>query len=107
MTSRERILKAINHQETDRIPRDLGGTESSGMTAYALHNLQDYLKIHSYPKIFEPYQFVGYIESEIRERFKIDTVNLTLGPKRWVERETPWGFKVLLPEKWNEETDQD
>ncbi|MCD6377843.1 MAG: hypothetical protein J7L99_03205 [Planctomycetes bacterium] len=77
------------------------------MTAYALHNLQDYLKIHSYPKIFEPYQFVGYIESEIRERFKIDTVNLTLGPKRWVERETPWGFKVLLPEKWNEETAPD
>ena len=107
MTSRERILKAINHQETDRIPRDLGGTESSGMTAYALHNLQDYLGIHSYPKIFEPYQFVGYIENEIRERFKIDTVNLTLGPKKWVERETPWGFKVLLPEKWNEETDPD
>ena len=36
MISRERILKALNHQETDRIPRDLGGTESTGMTANSL-----------------------------------------------------------------------
>lgn len=30
MTSKERILAAINHKETDRVPIDLGATPSSG-----------------------------------------------------------------------------
>ena len=25
MTSRERVLKALNHEQTDRVPLDLGG----------------------------------------------------------------------------------
>jgi uroporphyrinogen decarboxylase len=33
MTSRERILMAINHREPDRVPVDLGATPSSGISA--------------------------------------------------------------------------
>jgi len=33
MNSRERVRKAINHQETDRIPLDLGSTLVTGIQA--------------------------------------------------------------------------
>ena len=107
MTSRERIMKALKHEESDSIPRDLGGTESSGMTAYSMFNLHNYLQIQAELKIFEPYQYVAYVGDELRARFGIDTANLTLEPGTWVKRTTPWGFDVLLPEKWREETCED
>jgi uroporphyrinogen decarboxylase len=43
MTSRERVLASINHQEPDRVPIDLGATPSSGISAIAYHNLKQYL----------------------------------------------------------------
>lgn len=107
MTSRERILKALNHEEPDRIPRDLGGTESSGITAYALSNLHTYLRFPNKLKIFEPYQYVAYVGNELRTRFKIDTANLTPEPRNWIKQTNPLGFGVLLPEKWCEKTYED
>ena len=46
MTSRERFIKAINHIETDRPPIDLGATATSGISAFALHNLRQALGIN-------------------------------------------------------------
>jgi len=107
MNSRERILKTLNHQEPDRIPLDLGGTESSGMTAYSLFNLYNYLDIQAGLRIFEPYQYVAYIGEELTARFEIDTANLTPGPKNWVKQVNQLGIEVRLPEKWAEETIED
>ncbi len=33
MSSRERVLAAINHQEPDRVPIDLGGESNTGIAA--------------------------------------------------------------------------
>ncbi|MBT7164943.1 MAG: hypothetical protein HN904_19355, partial [Victivallales bacterium] len=105
MTSHERVLKALNHEEPDRIPRDLGGTESSGMTVCALHALQTHLGIRQDLVVFEPYQYVGHIGEDLRQRFRIDTANLTPGPRRWTKRRHPAGIDVRLPEQWVEEED--
>jgi uroporphyrinogen decarboxylase len=107
MTSRERVLCALAHREPDRVPRDLGGTESSGMTACALARLRAHLKMPAKVRIFEPYQYVGYIEEDLRRRFTIDTVNLTPGPAQWRDQVNAWQTEVLLPEKWREETHAD
>jgi len=107
MTSRERVLKALNHEEPDRVPRDLGGTESSGMTACALLALQTHLGIPPELVVFEPYQYVGHIGDDLRRRFRIDTANLTPGPSHWKKRRHPAGFDVLLPEQWREEEGAD
>ncbi len=40
MTSRERILAAIEHRQPDRVPVDLGATPSSGISAIAYGNLK-------------------------------------------------------------------
>ena len=42
-THRDRILAALNHEEADRVPIDLGGAEFSTMTVPAYKNLQAYL----------------------------------------------------------------
>ena len=43
MTSRERILRALNHQEPDRVPVDLSGHRSSGIAAIAYAKLRSHL----------------------------------------------------------------
>jgi uroporphyrinogen decarboxylase len=45
MNSRERVLKALNHEEPDRIPFDLGGTVATGIHKTAYRNLRSYMKL--------------------------------------------------------------
>ena len=39
MNSRERVLMALNHEETDRVPIDLGSSRSTGINAIAYNKL--------------------------------------------------------------------
>ena len=43
MNSRERIITALNHQEPDRVPVDLGGCVTTGIQASALTKLRQVL----------------------------------------------------------------
>ena len=43
VNSRERVLTALNHQEPDRIPFDVGGTLPTGVHVQAYTNLRRYL----------------------------------------------------------------
>ena len=43
MTSRERILSAINHRQPDKVPVDIGATPSSGVSVVAYQNLINHL----------------------------------------------------------------
>jgi uroporphyrinogen decarboxylase len=45
MNSRQRMLAAMNHQESDHVPFDLGGTVATGIHKTAYHNLRRYLKM--------------------------------------------------------------
>ena len=107
MTGRERIQTALSHCEPDRIPRDLGGTESSGLTALAHVTLSRHLGMAHTPKVFEPFQYVSYVDNPTHKRFGIDTGNLTPEPTNWSERVHPNGFEVLLPEQWHEDRSPD
>jgi hypothetical protein len=49
MTSRERVLMALNFQETDRAPRDLGAMRSTGISAFAYPRLVDALGLPPRP----------------------------------------------------------
>lgn len=43
LTSRERVIRTINHQPVDRMPIDLGFHYSTGISAFAYWNLREYL----------------------------------------------------------------
>lgn len=77
MTSRERILCAINHKEADRVPRDLGSTPSSNISAIAYNNLKKQLGIiGGHTRIYDVCQQVVIPEEDILKRFKIDVVDI-------------------------------
>ena len=101
-TSRDRILKTLDHKEPDEIPRDLGGTESSSLSAASFIKVSRYLDLDEKPYVYEPFQYVAYTGDHIKDRFMIDTDNLTTAPKKWNIVKNPNGYRVFLPEKWKE-----
>jgi len=45
MTSRERVLKALEHEEPDRVPLDVGGGFSTSISIEGYEKLKRYLGI--------------------------------------------------------------
>lgn len=77
MTSRERVLTALNHVQPDRVPLDLGSTPSSGISAIAYNNLKQHLGIHTgHTRIFDVVQQVVQPEWEILEKFGVDVIDI-------------------------------
>jgi uroporphyrinogen-III decarboxylase len=72
MTSRERVMKAVNHQEPDRVPIDLGGSIVSGIMAGALVHLRRHLGMEKPVKIYDAFQMLGEVEMDLVERFDLD-----------------------------------
>jgi uroporphyrinogen decarboxylase len=76
MTSRERVIRAINHQEPDRVPIDLGATRQSGISASSYHKLKQHLGIHTPTKLVDLIQFLAEVEQPVLERFGVDAVGV-------------------------------
>jgi uroporphyrinogen-III decarboxylase len=73
LNSRQRVLTAINHQEPDRVPIDLGGSIVSGIMAGALVRLRKHLGLDSDSvKVYDCFQMLGEITFDLVERFQID-----------------------------------
>jgi uroporphyrinogen decarboxylase len=102
MTSRERIIRTLMHNEPDKIPLDIGGTESSGFTGIAYNNLKTYLgRDPGKTQIFDTYQQVTKIEPTIREFLQLDTIPLLLEPLKWKPHQLSDGSACEIPEKWD------
>lgn len=77
MTSRERILAAINHTEPDHVPRDLGATPSSTISAIAYNRLVKHAGLACGPaKIYDVVQQVTQPDEAVLDRYHIDTVDV-------------------------------
>ncbi len=77
MNSRERIFAAINHEEPDRIPVDLGATNTTGISAIAYSRLKKYLGIKSgYVRIYDVAQQLAQPENMILDRFSVDAIDV-------------------------------
>lgn len=100
MTDRERVLATLHHREPDRVPVDLGGTESSTMTGPAYISLKRHLGMKSGARIFDPIQHVALIEDAVRDRFTIATYPVVSEPARWRPGRLPEGSPCELPEGW-------
>lgn len=72
LTSRERVLKAIDHQEGDRIPIDLGGFQT-GIHKVAYQDLLDYLGFKEEIQILDPVQQLAKPSEAVLKRFHVDT----------------------------------
>jgi uroporphyrinogen decarboxylase len=107
VNSRQRVIAALNHQTPDRIPRDLGGTESSGITGIAYNRLREHLGLEpAPPRIFDVYQQIGLVDDQLRAAFGIDTVPLTYEPRRWRPFHLADGSPCLIPAGWDPKPDR-
>jgi len=101
-TSRERVLKAVNHQQPDRVPIDLGGHRSSGIMAIAYRKLKERLGITSGDVyVYDLVQQLAIIEPEVLDRFGVDTIELGRGfglaTQDWRDWVLPDGTPCKIP----------
>lgn len=115
MNSRERVLHAINHQEPDHVPFDLGGSEVTGMHVSSVYLVRQALGLDppgTPVKVIELYQMLGEIAPDLRDALGVDVVPLS-PPRNFFgfknENWRPWalfdGTPVLVPEKFNTQPD--
>lgn len=102
MTSRERVLTSLNHQEPDRLPIDVGGHRSSGIAAIAYARLRKFLGLDDRPiRVYDPAQQLAVIDSDFLDRFQIDTIELgrafALRDEHWVDWTLPDGTPCQMP----------
>lgn len=73
MTPRERVTRALNHQEPDRIPIDLGGTIISSIVKKSYIELKNYLgqPIEDI-KMLDHVQQLPYVDEAFMRRFGVD-----------------------------------
>lgn len=102
MTSRERVLAALNHKEADRLPIDLSGHRSSGIAAMAYRRLREYLGLPKKPvRVYDPVQQLAIVDEDVLQRFQVDTIELGRAfaheDKWWTDWVLPDGTPCLMP----------
>jgi uroporphyrinogen decarboxylase len=73
MTSRDRVLQALNHREPDRVPFDLGGTGLSTIHVTAYQNLRRHLRLPvQEPRIGFLAEQLVLVDEDVAERLATD-----------------------------------
>jgi len=110
MTSKERVMRAVNHEEVDKIPVDLGGSVQSTIHVYAYAALKKALGIESGDvEISDSYILSAMVEDSVIDALQIDVVPILcpldclgvrndLPKKDWT---MPNGLKVKISEDFN------
>jgi len=103
-TSRERILAAIHHQPTGKVPIDMGATPSSGISAIAYSNLLKLLGRTDLPVlVYDVVQQLAQPDLSILDQFGIDVLDIgrTFNdqPSDWVPTTLANGAPAFYP-KW-------
>ena len=116
MTHRERIRAALNHEQPDRVPVDFGSTMVTGISVSVISRLRKALELDvpdARVKVTEPYQMLGEILPDLKEKMFIDTEGLFNIDNMFGfpnEDWKPWtmfdGTKVLVPGLFNTESDE-
>jgi uroporphyrinogen decarboxylase len=103
MTSRERVLKALNHETPDRVPIDLGGNQT-GIHKVAYQALAAHLGIRDDLVIMDAVQQLAQPCQEMLERFHVDTRYIAAGAA------ADWKGGIVVRERqgrtWHDLTDE-
>lgn len=115
MTSRERVIAALNHTQPDYVPMDLGGCGQTGMSASTLYKIRKEYGLDEHPiKIVEPYQLLGEVELDLVEKTGGDVLPLwnrdnLMGTSN-VSCTKPWamsdGTPTLMPDDFEYDVDE-
>jgi hypothetical protein len=113
ISSRERVALALDHKQPDRVPVDLGASNTTGIHVTVVYLLRQHFGLDKpgIPvKVIEPYQMLGEVKPDLQEILGVDVVGLSgpttiFGYKK--EGWKPWttfnGTPVLVPSGFNTE----
>ena len=102
MTSRQRILAALNFQPTDRLPKDLGGMRSTGISAFSYQALRRALGLPPRPtRVYDTEQMLALPHLDVLDALGCDVViaewdgltNAYEQPELW----HPYDFNGRIP----------
>lgn len=112
MNSRERVLKALNHEGPDRVPVDLGGSLTNAGIAKKAHNeLRKYLGLkEDKAEVIDVMQQLVRPDEQILKKFGVDVHGIgAKPPKSWkliIEEHKDnyyctdeWGIRYRMPKK--------
>lgn len=102
MTSRERVLSALNHIEPDRIPIDLSGHRSSGIAALVYPQLRAHLGLPQRPvRVYDMVQQLAIVDDDVLDLFEVDTIEMGRGflldESDWKDWILPDGTPCQIP----------
>ena len=104
MTSRERVLAAINHQEPDRVPLDIGGGSSTSIVVEGYERLKRHWGINAPPRVMSEIFRVAWLDEEAMLRLDSDCRPLSGKPlANWSPPPSePGTFIDLWGVKWRQ-----
>jgi len=97
MNGRERVMASLDFRTTDRVPLDLGGMRSTGISAFAYPGLRAVLGLPArLPRLYDTHQMLALPERDVLDALGCDVIHVTLDectnafdePHRW----KPFGF---------------
>ncbi len=97
MNSRERVLKALNFEEPDRVPVDWGMITVSGIHEVAYRNLLKYLKMEEKVTITDQIQKLALPNEKILDMFNVDTRVI------WANPPSNWQYSPDAEGNWYDE----
>lgn len=107
MTPRERVVRALAHQEADRVPIDLGSTWISTTTIPFYERLKRHFGVDRPTELMERNMQVCHVDEEILARLSVDTRFVCYNPPELACNQTlelgdghyrdPWGIEWRKP----------
>ncbi|MDU1892602.1 MAG: uroporphyrinogen decarboxylase family protein [Dysgonomonas sp.] len=103
-TSKQRVLDALNHRNSDRVPVDFGTTGVTGIHCKVIAELRRHYGLEDRPvKIVEPFQMLGEVDEELQQILRTDCTGIygrkdmfSIEETEFREQVTPWGQSVLI-----------
>jgi len=110
-THRERMLAALNHEEPDRVPIDLGGAEFTTITLAGYERLKKHLGVDEPTKPMSIIHSVAHPAETILQRFGVDVRNVQPGPYRdgpdhWIDKNNYIDIFNVLWQRTEKDVDQ-
>lgn len=101
MNSRERVINALNFKDMDKLPKDLGGMASTGISAFAYPKLVNALGLPPRrPRVHDTGQMLALPDMDVLDALGCDVVTIFLGVTNAFEEPNKWekyDFNGRLP----------
>ena len=92
MNSRERVVTALNHEEPDRVPIDLGGSAVTSISKLTYAALRDHMGLTSTPvREMETVQQIAFVDEDMLDRLGVDVIPVMSNP--------PSGYEAVFTQE--------